>query len=144
MSLAGYLLKLKVNTVIYQLKITEKINSNKLCKFIAKTMDSKKAKDILIIDLKKIDNSVTDYFVLATGSSNIHIDSIANGIEFDVYNNLGEKPWKKEGLNNREWVLIDFVNVVAHIFNQNKRELYDLEKLWGDGKILNRTNEKRK
>lgn len=98
-------------------------------------MDDKKAEDIRIINLKKIDNSVTDYFVLATGNSNIHIDAIADGVQEKVYKEYNERPWKKEGIENREWILIDFVNVVAHIFDEKKRNLYELEKLWGDGKI---------
>ena len=107
-------------------------------------MDDKKAENIIIINLKKIKNSVTDYFVLATGNSNIHIESIANGIEYDVFKKFNEKPWNKEGVNNSEWVLIDFVNVVAHIFNPDTRENYNLEKLWGDGHILKINNEKAK
>tara|TARA_B100000686_G_C16660037_1_gene900400 strand:+ start:658 stop:978 length:321 start_codon:yes stop_codon:yes gene_type:complete len=105
-------------------------------------MEDKKAKEIVIINLKKINNSITDYFVLATGTSNTHIDSIGEGLEYDVFNKFSEKPWNIEGIKNRKWVLIDYINVVAHIFNQDKRKLYDLEKLWGDGKILNSINEK--
>jgi len=66
------------------LKLKEKINSDKLSKFIANCMDDKKAEDIRIINLKKIENSVTDYFVLATGNSNIHIDAIADGVQKNV------------------------------------------------------------
>ena len=80
-------------------------------------MDDKKAIDIRIINLKNIKNSITDYFVLATGNSNIHIDAIADGVQVDVYKKYKERPWKKEGLENSEWILIDFVNVVAHIFD---------------------------
>ena len=95
-------------------------------------MENKKAEDIKIINLKNIKNSVTDYFVLATGNSNIHIDSIAEGIEEDVFKNFREKPWKKEGKDNAEWVLIDFVDLVAHVFNEKNRTEYNLEGLWGD------------
>ena len=126
------------------MKINQEINSSKLSKFIAKSMDGKKAENIIIINLKKIKNSVTDYFVLATGNSNIHIESISSGIEYDVFKKFKEKPWNKEGVNNSEWVLIDFVNVVAHIFNPDTRETYNLEKLWGDGDLLNNDNEETK
>ncbi len=98
-------------------------------------MGDKKATDIRIINLKNIKNSVTDYFVLATGNSTIHIDAIADGVQVDVYKEYQERPWKKEGTENSEWILIDFVNVVAHIFDENKRSLYKLENLWGDGII---------
>jgi len=124
------------------LKIKDKINSDKLSKFIANCMDDKKAEDIRIINLKEINNSVTDYFVLATGNSNIHIDAIADGIQENVFKEYNERPWKKEGVENREWILIDFVNVVAHIFDEKKRNLYELEKLWGDG-IINNYNSKK-
>ena len=67
------------------MKINQKINSDKLSKFIATCMDDKKAEDIRIINLKKIENSVTDYFVLATGNSNIHVDAIADGIQDEVW-----------------------------------------------------------
>ena len=96
-------------------------------------MDDKKAEDIRIINLKKIKNSVTDYFVLATGNSNIHIDAIADGVQKNVLKKYNERPWKKEGIENKEWILIDFVNVVAHIFDEKRRNMYELEKLWGDG-----------
>ena len=105
-------------------------------------MDDKKAEDIRIINLKKIENSVTDYFVLATGNSNIHVDAIADGIQEDVLKKFNERPWKKEGIENRECILIDFVNVVAHIFYEKKRNLYELEKLWGDG-IIKKHNSKK-
>ena len=124
------------------MKINQKINSDKLSKFIANCMDDKKAEDIRIINLKKIDNSVTDYFVLATGNSNIHVDAISDGIQENVLKRFNEKAWKKEGIENREWVLIDFVNVVAHIFDEKKRNLYKLEKLWADGIIKNYNSKK--
>ena len=117
------------------MKLNKNINSDKLSSFIAHCMDDKKALDIRIINLKNIKNSVTDYFVLATGNSNVHIDAIAEGIQDDVYKKYNERPWKKEGIENREWILIDFVNVVAHVFDKSKRNLYNLENLWGDGII---------
>ena len=98
-------------------------------------MDENKAEDIKILNLKKINNSVTDYFVLCTGKSTIQIDAIADKIEEKVSIKFSEKPWKKEGKLNKEWILIDFVNVVVHIFQENKRSLYNLEKLWGDAKL---------
>ena len=117
------------------MKLNKNINSDKLSSFIAHCMDDKKALDIRIINLKNIKNSVTDYFVLATGNSNVHIDAIAEGIQDDVYKKYNERPWKREGIENREWILIDFVSVVAHVFDESKRNLYNLENLWGDGII---------
>ena len=98
-------------------------------------MNKNKAEDIKILNLKKINNSVTDYFVLCTGKSTTQIGAIADIIEKKVSKKFNEKPWKKEGKINKEWILIDFVNVVVHIFQENKRNLYNLEKLWGDAKL---------
>ena len=76
-------------------------------------MNENKAEDIKILNLKKINNSVTDYFVLCTGKSTTQIDAIADNIEEKVSKKFSEKPWKKEGKINKEWILIDFVNVVV-------------------------------
>lgn len=113
------------------MKIKQKIKSDTLSKVIAESMENKKAEDIKIINLKSIKNSFTDYFVIATGTSNIHIDSISEGVEKDVYNHFHEKPWKSEGKTNSEWVLIDYIDVVVHIFNKENRTQYNLEGLWG-------------
>ena len=110
------------------------VNSKKLSNIIAKSMKDKKAKEVSIINLEKIKNSICDYFVICSGNSDIQIDSIAENIEKKVYENTNEKPWKKEGEFNKEWLILDFVNVVAHIFLKEKRYHYNLDKLWGDGK----------
>ncbi len=109
------------------------VNSKKLSNIIAKSMKDKKAKEVSIINLEKIKNSICDYFVICSGNSDIQIDSIAENIEKKVYENTNEKPWKKEGEFNKEWLILDFVNVVAHIFLKEKRYHYNLDKLWGDG-----------
>ena len=109
------------------------VNSKKLSNIIAKSMKDKKAKEVSIINLEKIKNSICDYFVICSGNSDIQIDSIAENIEKKVYENTNEKPWKKEGEFNKEWLILDFVNVVAHIFIKEKRYHYNLDKLWGDG-----------
>ena len=109
------------------------VNSKKLSNIIAKSMKDKKAKEVSIINLEKIKNSICDYFVICSGNSNIQLDSIAENIEKKVFENTNEKPWKKEGEFNKEWLILDFVNVVAHIFLKEKRYHYNLDKLWGDG-----------
>ena len=109
------------------------VNSKKLSNIIAKSMKDKKAKEVSIINLEKIKNSICDYFVICSGNSYIQLDSIAENIEKKVYENTNEKPWKKEGEFNKEWLILDFVNVVAHIFIKEKRYHYNLDKLWGDG-----------
>ena len=112
------------------------VNSKKLSNIIAKSMKDKKAKEVSIINLEKIKNSICDYFVICSGNSDIQIDSIAENIEKKVYENTNEKAWKKEGEFNKEWLILDFVNVVAHIFLKEKRYHYNLDKLWGDGKNI--------
>ncbi len=95
-------------------------------------MLEKKAVDITVMDLKGVKNAVADYFIICSGNSDTQIDAISDAIEEIVYKNSSQHPWKKEGRQNKEWVLIDYVDVVAHVFNQEKREFYAIEELWGD------------
>ena len=105
-----------------------------LSKVIVKGMEEKKASDIVVMDLSKIKNTVTDFFVICSGSSDTQLDAISKSIEEQVHKS-GELPaWRIEGRSNGQWILMDFVNVVAHIFLQDKREFYGLEELWGDAK----------
>ena len=105
-----------------------------LSKVIIKGMEEKKAIDILVMDLRNIKNSVTDFFVICSGNSDTQIDAISKSIEEEVHK-AGESPaWKVEGKSNGQWILMDYVNVVAHIFLKEKREFYALEELWGDAK----------
>ncbi|HSF55879.1 MAG TPA: ribosome silencing factor [Algoriphagus sp.] len=105
-----------------------------LSKVIVRGMEEKKASEILVLDLRKIKNAVTDFFVICSGNSDIQLEAISKSIEEEVYK-VGEKPaWRVEGKANGEWVLMDFVNVVVHIFMKDKREYYGLEELWGDAK----------
>ena len=91
--------------------------------------------EVNIMDLSKISNTVCKFFILCTGTSNTHVAAIANSVRKNVSKKLKEKPFSMEGIENQEWVLIDYVDVVVHIFQQNIREFYDIENLWGDAKI---------
>jgi len=105
-----------------------------LSKVIVKGMEEKKASEILVMDLRTIKNTVADFFVICSGNSDTQIDAISKSIEEQVHKS-GEAPaWKVEGKSNGQWVLMDYVNVVAHIFLKEKREFYALEDLWGDAK----------
>ena len=95
----------------------------------------KKGNDIHSLDLRKVDNAVTDYFIICHGDSNVQVSAIAKSVEEEVRKLAGEKPWHKEGYDNSEWVLLDYVNVVIHIFQKDIREFYNLEDLWADAKI---------
>ena len=109
--------------------------SDKLSQIVVKGMREKKAEDIVVLDLRKVDNAISDFFVICTGNSDTQIEAIADSIEEEVYKIDKENPWHKEGENNKSWVLIDYVDVVAHVFNKEERDFYNLEALWGDAKV---------
>lgn len=111
------------------------VNSDELSKIVVKGMQEKKAMDIVIIDLKEIKNAVADYFIIGSGNSDTQVDAISDSIEEQVYKNTKQDPWHKEGKNNKEWILLDYVDVVAHVFKKDKRSFFALEDLWGDAKV---------
>lgn len=98
-------------------------------------MQEKKAENIKVIDLTEIDAAVCDYFIISNANSNIQVKAIADSIQKETLETLEDKPWHKEGTETSEWVLMDYVNVVAHIFQTPVRDFYALEELWGDAKI---------
>jgi ribosome-associated protein len=109
--------------------------SQKLSKLIVKGMQEKKANDIVLMDLRKVKNSVADFFVICSGNSDKQLDAIADSVDAEVLKGLNENPWHIEGKNNKEWMILDYTNVVAHIFRKDRRTFYALEKLWGDAEI---------
>lgn len=94
-----------------------------------------KGKDPVSLDLTEIENAVSKYFIICHGDSNTQVDALANSIIETVREETGEKVWHKEGLNNATWVLLDYSDVVVHIFQKEYREFYKLEELWADAKI---------
>ena len=110
-------------------------SSDYLIKSVVKGMEEKKATDIVVMDLRATDNSVADYFVICTGNSDTQIDAISSSIDDTVYKECNENPWHIEGKNSKDWMLIDYITVVAHVFKKEIREFYNLESLWGDAKI---------
>ncbi len=112
------------------------VSSEKLCDAIVKGMQEKKALDILVLDLRKVKNAIADFFVICSGGSDKQLDAIAESVDEEVYKALQENPWHVEGKNNKEWVLLDYFDVVAHIFRKDKREFFALEKLWGDAEMI--------
>lgn len=113
----------------------KELSSKDLSELVAKGMTEKKGLDIAILDLRKVKNSITDFFVICSGNSDTQIDALANSVEDEVYKISKTEPWQKEGKANGEWILIDYVDVVAHIFNKDRRKHYDLEELWGDAEV---------
>ena len=102
---------------------------------ILKGIEDVKGADIDILDLREIENTVCDYFIICNGNSNTQVAAIANSIQKVVSKELKEKPWHVEGMENAEWVLMDYVNIVIHVFQKHIREYYNIESLWGDAKI---------
>ncbi|MDC7995839.1 ribosome silencing factor [Altibacter sp. HG106] len=114
----------------------EKIGTDQLITHIIKGIEEVKGQDIQILDLREIENTVCDYFIICNGTSNTQVNAIVNSIQKIVSKSLKEKPWHVEGSDNAEWVLIDYVHVVVHVFQRHIREFYDIEGLWGDAKVV--------
>lgn len=114
----------------------EKSDSNKLVEAIVESIENLKGENLSILDLTEIDNAVSDYFIICSGNSNTQVSAIASNIEKNVRNNLKERPLNIEGTQNAQWVLIDYGNVVVHVFQKAIREFYDLESMWGDAKLI--------
>ena len=112
-----------------------KLPQKKLVEKIVSSIDEVKGIDVDLLDLRKINNTVCRFFIICTGTSNTHVSAITSSIKKNVSKELKEKPYSMEGLENQEWVLIDYVDVVVHVFQQNIREFYDIENLWGDATI---------
>jgi ribosome-associated protein len=111
------------------------ISSDELSQLVIKGMQEKKASSIVIMNLKKVKNAVADYFIICSGNSDTQIDAIADSVEEEIYKLSKQNPWQREGRENKEWVLIDYVDVVAHVFRKDRRDFYALEELWGDAQI---------
>lgn len=110
-------------------------SADQLITHILKGIEEVKGKDVNILDLRELDNTVCDYFIICNGTSNTQVNAIVNSIQKIVSRELKDKPWHVEGTDNAEWVLMDYVNVVVHVFQKNIREYYDIEGLWGDAKM---------
>ncbi len=116
-------------------KDISKNETKKLLKKVISSIEDKKGKDILSIDLSKIDNSITNYFVICSATSTTQVDAIYDNIMQKVYEDLNMKPFHREGYENSEWILIDYFDLVVHIFLEDIRNFYKLEDLWADGII---------
>lgn len=106
--------------------------SELLAKAIVEGMQENKAKDIVILDLRHLDSAVCDFFVICSGDSSTHVDGISNAVTRYTRKMLKEKPWHVEGKTNSEWILLDYINVVGHIFYKDARGFFEIEDLWAD------------
>lgn len=118
-----------------RIKNNEEFTAEQVRDLIVRGMQEKKAQDIVVMNLRTVKNAICDYFVLCSGNSDTQIDAISTAIEEEVYKVSKQDPWHKEGKTNREWILLDYVDVVAHVFKKDRRTFYDLEQLWGDAVI---------
>ncbi|MBI2280703.1 MAG: ribosome silencing factor [Bacteroidetes bacterium] len=102
---------------------------------VIKGLQEKKAENIVTIDLRSLENAVCDFFVICTGTSSTHVGALSKAAEEEVRKTLGEKPWHAEGFGNAEWILLDYVNTVVHIFQDEARNFYNIEGLWADAVV---------
>ncbi|MDR0982113.1 MAG: ribosome silencing factor [Culturomica sp.] len=104
-----------------------------LVRKITKILDDHKGLEIVTIDLRKIENSFTSFFVICTGTSNVHVGSLADAVEDEIIGYYREKPFHVEGRDVAQWVILDYTDVLVHIFQNEQRNFYKLEDFWGDG-----------
>ena len=109
-----------------------------LANIIIEGMQEVKAKEIVSLDLRNIEISVCDFFIVCHGTSNTHASAIADSVIEETLKSIKEKPWHKEGLTNGDWILLDYGNVVAHIFQKETRNFYNIENFKEAKKIYNK------
>jgi|SRR5699024_254841 len=109
-------------------------DSDKLIELITEAMLERKAENITVLDVHEL-TTLTDKFVVCHATTDVQIKAIANNVTQTTNEQLNEKPWKEEGIESRRWVILDYVNVVVHIFKKELREYYALERMWNDAVI---------
>lgn len=125
-----------------QLKSTlNHTEKNILLEHIVEGIKEKRGKDILSIDLRGLENSFCRYFIICHGDSNTQVNAIANWVEHTIEEKLNEKVWHKEGFENASWILLDYVDIIVHVFQKESRDFYNLEGLWADGNLSKFENE---
>lgn len=112
-----------------------KASADELIALILQGIEEVKGHHINLLDLREIENTVCDYFIICNGTSNTHVNAIVGSIQKTVSKAIKDKPWHIEGEDNAEWILMDYVNVVVHVFQKQIRDFYDIEGLWGDAKF---------
>lgn len=109
--------------------------SSKIIKAIIHAIQEKKGENIVSLDLRKIPEAVTDFFIICEANNNTQLKAIADFIEEDVKLKCGEAPYKHEGRQAQQWILIDYVNVVVHVMLPEPRKFYQLEEMWSDAPL---------
>ncbi|WP_462253030.1 ribosome silencing factor [Ferruginibacter sp.] len=118
--------------------------NSKIFKAIIKAIQDKKGEHILSLDLRKIPEAVSDFFIICQANSNTQLKAIADFVEEEVKNNCDEAPYKHEGRQAQQWILIDYVNVVVHIMLPEPRKFYQLEEMWSDAPGMEHIDSKKK
>ncbi len=95
-------------------------------------IQEKKGNDIVRLDLRGLNSSVSDYFIICNADSATQVKAIADSVEKEIYKNTQTNPWRKEGQDHADWIILDYFDIVVHIFKTEKREFYGIEDLWGD------------
>lgn len=116
-------------------KVLQKTDTKALLNLIIDSIDDKKAEGITSIDLREITEAIADYFVVCHADNMPQVRAIAENVMYRLKTEMNEVAFHSEGLNNLEWVLIDYFDIVVHVFYKEKREFYNIEELWSDGKI---------
>ena len=116
--------------------ITRLTKSSKIIKTIISAIQDKKGEKIVSLDLRKIPEAVADFFIICQANSNVQLKAIADNIEEEVKEKCDEKPYKHEGRQAQQWILVDYVNVVVHIMLPEPRKFYQLEEMWSDATVL--------
>lgn len=114
-------------------KLTE---SGALAAIAVKGIQEKQGKDILCLNLKGVKNAICDYFIICHATSTPQVEAIVSSVEKEILESSGQKPWFCEGMENAQWVLMDYIDVVVHVFQESARSYYDLESLWADAEII--------
>lgn len=117
--------------------MNRKNNYDELLALIIDGIENVKGENITIMDLRHIDNRSAEYYIICDGNSNTQVNAIAGSIQRTVSKQTSDKPWHVEGTELANWVLMDYVNIVVHIFQKETRDFYNLEDLWGDAIITN-------
>jgi ribosome-associated protein len=118
-----------------EVKTKRDISSEELSQLVVKGMQERKATNIVVMDMRKVKNAFTDYFVVASGSSDTQVEAIAESVDKEVWEATRNNPRSTEGKANREWILVDYYDVIVHVFKKDRREFYKLEELWGDAEF---------
>jgi ribosome-associated protein len=117
------------------MKEIKELSGDDLCRIVVHGMLEKKAANIVVMDMRKVKNAITDFFVICSGNTDTQIDAIATSVDDEVFKATKLNPWHQEGKQNKEWILLDYIDVVVHVFRKDRRKFYDLESLWGDAEI---------